>query len=85
MLVCCVFYTAVQVVTNLHHGVIIHLHGALMMDEAAVIVIVTAIVKDIGAGNETVVDEGDQNTGHRRRVIVTKAGRGEGVYCRNWN
>lgn len=70
---------------NLHLGVIIHLQGALMMDEAAVIVTVTAIVTDTGAVNERVAGEEDRSTGHHRRhhPVVTKAGRGEGVCC--WN
>ena len=54
-----------------------------MMDEVAVIVTVTENVTDTGAVNERVAGEGDQSTGHHRRVIVTKAGRGEGV-C-HWN
>ena len=57
------------------------------MDEAAAIVTVTAIVTDTGAVNvRAATGEGDQSTGHRRRrrpVIVTKAGREEGVCC--WN
>jgi len=65
---------------NLHPEVaqdIIHLHGALMKDEA--VVIVTVIVTDIGAVNErAAADEEDQTTGHHQ-AIVTKAGKEEGV------
>ena len=72
--------TAVQAAMNLHPEVaqdIIHLHEALMKDEA--VVIVTVIVTDIGAVNErAAADEEDQTTG-RHRAIVTKAGKEEGV------
>lgn len=62
---------------NLHPPeVIIHLHGALTMDEA--VVTVTETVTGIGAVNERAADEEDQNTG-RHQAIVIRAEKGEGV------
>lgn len=69
-----------------HLEVTIRLHGAPMRDGAVVTVTVTetGIVKDTGAVNETAADEEDQSTGHRQ-AIVTRAGKGEGMWSRNWN
>lgn len=69
----------IQAAMSLHLEVIIHRrHGALTMDEAAVIVIatVTEIVTDIGVVNEMAADEEDQSTGHRRAIVI-RAGKGE--------
>ena len=72
---------------NPHPEVTIHLHGAPMRGGAVVTVIVTVteIATDTGAVNErATADEEDRSTGHHQ-VIVTRAGKGDGMYSKNWN